>query len=89
MMKTMPSAQAGNKQNSKIGLCHGLQIQPEELLSNISEPAMKHLSKRKLKKAPQAPRRFKSAYMFYSTWKHKDIREQFSKQHVSIGLLPS
>lgn len=28
----------------------------------------------KLKKAPQAPRRFKSAYMFFSTGKHKEIR---------------
>jgi hypothetical protein len=30
----------------------------------------------KYKKAPQAPRRFKSAYMFFSTQKHKDIREE-------------
>jgi hypothetical protein len=38
--------------------------------------------KAKFKKAPQAPRRFKSAYMFFSTWKHKDIREQLSMQQV-------
>lgn len=30
----------------------------------------------KFKKAPQAPRRFKSAYMFYSTTKHKSIRKE-------------
>lgn len=29
----------------------------------------------KFKKAPGAPRRFKSAYMFFSTEKHKSIRE--------------
>jgi hypothetical protein len=28
----------------------------------------------KYKKAPQAPRRFKSSYMFFSTEKHKEIR---------------
>lgn len=33
-------------------------------------------SKTKYKKAPQAPRRFKSAYMFFSTTKHKEIREE-------------
>mmetsp|Transcript_23517 Transcript_23517/g.35573 ORF Transcript_23517/g.35573 Transcript_23517/m.35573 type:complete len:421 (+) Transcript_23517:88-1350(+) len=33
-------------------------------------------SKIKYKKAPQAPRRFKSAYMFFSTCKHKEIREE-------------
>ena len=27
-----------------------------------------------LKKAPEAPRRFTSAYMFYSSWKHKELR---------------
>ena len=30
----------------------------------------------KYKKAPQAPRRFKSAYMFFSTEKHKSIRQE-------------
>lgn len=29
----------------------------------------------KYEKAPLAPRRFKSAYMFFSTEKHKSIRE--------------
>jgi hypothetical protein len=43
--------------------------------------------KAKFKKAPQAPRRFKSAYMFYSTLKHKEIREQLSKQQVRVGSL--
>lgn len=30
----------------------------------------------KYKKAPQAPRRFKSSYMFFSTEKHKSIRQE-------------
>ena len=30
----------------------------------------------KYKKNPQAPRRFKSAYMFFSTEKHKSIRQE-------------
>jgi hypothetical protein len=34
----------------------------------------------KFKKAPQAPRRFKSAYMFFSTEKHKAIRQENGKK---------
>ena len=33
-----------------------------------------------MKKAPGAPRRFKSAYMFFSTWKHKDIHKQCAER---------
>ncbi len=32
----------------------------------------------KYTKAPQAPRRFKSAYMFFSTEKHKDFRKELA-----------
>ena len=34
----------------------------------------------KMKKAPGAPRRFKSAYMFFSTKKHKEFREELNKK---------
>ncbi|KAG7339140.1 HMG high mobility group box-containing protein [Nitzschia inconspicua] len=34
----------------------------------------------KFKKAPNAPRRFKSSYMFFSTQKHKEIREKRIKE---------
>jgi HMG (high mobility group) box len=34
----------------------------------------------KFKKAPGAPRRFKSAYMFFSTEKHKSIRQDHGKK---------
>jgi hypothetical protein len=34
----------------------------------------------KYKKAPQAPRRFKSSYMFFSTAKHKQIRKELSEE---------
>eukprot|EP00540_Astrosyne_radiata_P002304 CAMPEP_0116855188 /NCGR_PEP_ID=MMETSP0418-20121206/19101_1 /TAXON_ID=1158023 /ORGANISM="Astrosyne radiata, Strain 13vi08-1A" /LENGTH=117 /DNA_ID=CAMNT_0004488217 /DNA_START=41 /DNA_END=391 /DNA_ORIENTATION=- len=37
----------------------------------------------KYKKAPQAPRRFKSAYMFFSTTKHREIREQLGERGIS------
>ena len=33
----------------------------------------------KYKKAPQAPRRFKSSYMFFSIAKHKEIRNQLEE----------
>ena len=34
----------------------------------------------KYKKAPQAPRRFKSSYMFFSTFKHKEIRKELNEE---------
>ena len=34
----------------------------------------------KYKKAPQAPRRFKSSYMFFSTEKHKQIRKELAEK---------
>ena len=34
----------------------------------------------KYKKAPDAPRRFKSSYMFFSTEKHRSIREELAKK---------
>jgi len=38
----------------------------------------------KYKKAPQAPRRFKSPYIFYSTTKHKEIRAELM-MHMEEG----
>ena len=37
----------------------------------------------KFKKAPQAPRRFKSAYMFFSTDQHKQIRDAMGKEGIA------
>lgn len=34
----------------------------------------------KMKKAPEAPRRFKSSYMFFSTAKHKEIRAELTEK---------
>jgi hypothetical protein len=38
----------------------------------------------KYKKSPQAPRRFKSAYMFFSTEKHKEIRIEMGDTEVRV-----
>jgi len=47
----------------------------------VSEPSKKKAkSAVKFKKAPQAPRRFKSAYMFFSTAKHPEIRERLKNE---------
>ncbi|KAG7343683.1 HMG high mobility group box-containing protein [Nitzschia inconspicua] len=43
-------------------------------------PFKKCLAPIKYKKAPNAPRRFKSSYMFFSTQKHKEIREETTKE---------
>jgi len=36
----------------------------------------------KLKKNPCAPKRFKSAFIFYSTWKHKAIKEELKRNGI-------
>ncbi len=38
----------------------------------------------KYKKSPEAPRRFKSAYMFFSTEKHKEIRKEMGDTEVRM-----
>jgi hypothetical protein len=39
----------------------------------------------KYKKSPEAPRRFKSSYMFFSTIKHKEIRAQLIEKYNEDG----
>ncbi|OEU09653.1 non-histone protein, partial [Fragilariopsis cylindrus CCMP1102] len=41
----------------------------------------------KYKKAPQAPRRFKSSYIFFSTIKHKSIRVELLKANQDNAKL--
>mmetsp|Transcript_62851 Transcript_62851/g.153031 ORF Transcript_62851/g.153031 Transcript_62851/m.153031 type:complete len:600 (+) Transcript_62851:632-2431(+) len=45
----------------------------------VPEKAVSQTNSFKMKKAPGAPRRFKSAYMFFSTKKHKEFREELNK----------
>ena len=39
----------------------------------------------KYKKAPQAPKRFKSSYIFFSTIKHKEIRAELTQNAQEGG----
>ncbi len=41
----------------------------------------------KFKKAPQAPRRFKSAFIFFSSAKHKEIRAQLADSGVAVKVI--
>lgn len=43
-------------------------------------PHLRQFAPVKYKKAPQAPRRFKSSYMFFSTKKHKEIRAELAEK---------
>lgn len=45
---------------------------PNNALSNVG----------KLVKAPGAPRRFKSAFIFFSAWKHKLIKDQLARDGI-------
>eukprot|EP00534_Pseudo-nitzschia_fraudulenta_P003715 CAMPEP_0201131450 /NCGR_PEP_ID=MMETSP0850-20130426/42819_1 /ASSEMBLY_ACC=CAM_ASM_000622 /TAXON_ID=183588 /ORGANISM="Pseudo-nitzschia fraudulenta, Strain WWA7" /LENGTH=415 /DNA_ID=CAMNT_0047401493 /DNA_START=259 /DNA_END=1506 /DNA_ORIENTATION=+ len=48
--------------------------------SNRTPPHLRQFAPIKYKKAPQAPRRFKSSYMFFSTKKHKEIRAELAEK---------
>ena len=37
----------------------------------------------KVQKAPGAPKRFKTAFIFYSTWKHREIRKQLERNGIT------
>mmetsp|Transcript_35912 Transcript_35912/g.41027 ORF Transcript_35912/g.41027 Transcript_35912/m.41027 type:complete len:545 (-) Transcript_35912:415-2049(-) len=50
-------------------------------------PHLRQFAPVKYKKAPQAPRRFKSSYMFFSTTKHKEIRAELTAK--GEGKLPT
>jgi hypothetical protein len=51
--------------------------------SNNKAITKKSATRIKYKKAPGAPRRFKSAYMFFSTEKHRSIREELAEKGES------
>lgn len=66
-------------------------INPSDTAGREYTPLSKHLERSspvkmakkkaiKYKKAPQAPRRFKSSYMFFSTCKHKEIRKELGSR---------
>lgn len=48
--------------------------------NNRPAPHLRQFARVKYKKAPQAPRRFKSSYMFFSTKKHKEIRAELAEK---------
>jgi len=56
----------------------------------INTPTNNNMTKRsqqtKYKKAPGAPKRFKSAYMFFSEQQHKIIRQQLSNKKVRLKV---
>ena len=51
-----------------------------KMSSGRPSPHLRQSAPIKYKKAPQAPRRFKSSYMFFSTKKHKEIRAELTKK---------
>ena len=51
-----------------------------KMSTNSSTPRLRQVAPVKYKKAPEAPRRFKSSYMFFSTKKHKEIRTELSEK---------
>jgi len=55
---------------------------PDCKRSDKATPASKR-TVAKLKKAPDAPKRFKSAFIFFSTEKHKEIRSQLGDKGLA------
>ena len=50
-------------------------------IAALSSPK-RNTTMEKLRKAPCAPKRFKSAFIFYSTWKHKEIKKELKQQGI-------
>jgi len=53
------------------------------------EPKKKNAKPTKYRKAPQAPKRFKSAFIFFSIHKHPEIRQQRKLENNCSGAVPN
>ena len=72
-----PTSKAGGKANTTKR--QQQQKQATKTKEKVPKKAVSKKTNFKMKKAPGAPRRFKSAYMFFSTKKHKELREELNK----------
>lgn len=54
---------------------------------NVARPLKRKVAS-SLKKAPEAPKRFKSAYIFFSAEKHKEIRAQMGEEGLTAQVSP-
>ena len=73
-------------------LSHHPVSQPLHRASEINRtPVVVIMTKRaatkKFKKAPGAPRRFTSAYMYFSSEKHKELRSEFENRGETVRAL--
>ena len=61
---------------------HADQLQERQILDVTArmQPPSKTVAAPKYKKAPDAPKRFKSAFIIFSAEKHKEIKEDLAKQ---------
>lgn len=60
---------------------------PPPSLAAVASGSSKSPAIPKFKKAPDAPKRFKSAFIIYSAEKHKEIKEEFSRQGRSEKVM--
>ena len=60
---------------------------PHNPFHNETMATTKKSKKMKFKKAPGAPKRFKSAYMFFSEHQHKIYRQQTTDRKVRSTIL--
>jgi hypothetical protein len=54
--------------------------EPSEAHAAAPAPVPRKMAPAKYKKAPDAPKRFKSAFIIFSAEKHKEIKEDLTKQ---------
>jgi hypothetical protein len=54
--------------------------EPSDAHAAAPAPVPRKMAPAKYKKAPDAPKRFKSAFIIFSAEKHKEIKEDLTKQ---------
>lgn len=65
----------------------GMVMASEQYTILTTKPMATKVPKTKFKKASCAPKRFKSAFMFYSAKRHREIREQLADKEVGDRLV--
>jgi hypothetical protein len=89
-VSTLPRSTSSTKQHVIMSKQHSTNSNSHDDDDDRNYPFKKSFAPIKYKKAPNAPRRFKSSYMFFSTQKHKEIREERTRagEDPKVSIIP-
>ena len=96
MNKVIPCTQDGSAVLQEVNHMHWekqrgeLDLSTESIHDNAANESNQQLQQLAVRvtKAPGAPKRFKSSFIFFSTWKHGQIREKMRREGTKKKVMP-